>query len=40
MDNGTVKPEAWTQPELKRLGKIKDVAGPQTPKAQAAGAKS
>jgi hypothetical protein len=22
------KPSAWTKPELKRLGEIKDVAGP------------
>lgn len=30
----------WTRPEIKRLGTIKEVAGNQTPKAQAVGAKS
>ena len=28
---------AWTKPEIKRLGEIKDVAGNQTPLAQSAG---
>jgi hypothetical protein len=32
--------KVWTKPELKRLGEIKDVAGPQTPNSQAGGAKS
>jgi len=31
---------AWTKPEIKRLGEIKDVAGNQTPLAQASNAKS
>jgi hypothetical protein len=30
------KPE-WTRPQLKRLGRIEDVAGAQTPLAQAMG---
>lgn len=34
------KTVAWTKPELTRLGKLADVAGPQTPGAQAGGAKS
>ena len=28
MDNEAAKQKAWTRPELKRLGVIKDVAGP------------
>ena len=35
-----VKPGDWSKPHVKRLGKIKDVAGPQTPGPQGAGAKS
>lgn len=31
---------AWTKPELTRLGEIKDVAGKQTPLAQATNTKS
>jgi hypothetical protein len=30
----------WTKPEIRSLGTIKDVAGNQTPKAQASNAKS
>jgi hypothetical protein len=32
--------KAWTKPELKRIGEIKDVAGGQTPIAQATATKS
>lgn len=32
--------KAWTKPEFKRLGEIKDVAGPQTPNSQAVNVKS
>ena len=28
MDKKAAKAKAWTRPELKRLGAIKDVAGP------------
>ena len=31
---------AWTKPEVKRLGEIKDVANNQTPLAQASNSKS
>jgi len=32
--------KAWSKPEFKRLGEIKDVAGPQTPNSQAGNVKS
>ena len=32
--------KVWNRPQLKHLGKIKDVAGAQTPNAQSGGAKS
>lgn len=32
--------KAWSKPEFKRLGEIKDVAGAQTPNAQASNVKS
>jgi hypothetical protein len=32
--------KAWTKPELKRIGEIKDVAGAQTPNSQAGNVKS
>jgi len=28
MKHNPMKPNAWTKPKLKRLGEIKDVAGP------------
>ena len=28
MKQSAVKPNAWTKPEINRLGEIKDVAGP------------
>jgi len=31
---------AWTKPEIKRLGEIKDVAGKETPLAQTSNTKS
>jgi hypothetical protein len=31
--------QKWTKPVLKRLGKLKDVAGAETPKAQGSGNK-
>ena len=34
------KRKIWTKPELNQLGKIKHVAGAQTPVSQAGGAKS
>lgn len=34
------KTVSWAKPELARMGKLADVAGAQTPGAQAAGAKS
>lgn len=37
---GGAPPKAWTKPELKRVGTIADVAGAQTPIAQANNAKS
>lgn len=40
MKNDSIKPKAWTKPELKRLGRIEDVAGAQTPLTQAANVKS
>jgi len=40
MKNDSIKPKAWTRPELKRLGRIEDVAGSQTPLTQAANTKS
>lgn len=36
----SIKPKTWTRPELRRLGRIEDVAGAQTPVAQAANTKS
>jgi hypothetical protein len=36
----TAKRKAWAKPELKRIGKIRDVAGPQTPNSQAGNVKS
>ncbi len=39
MTEKTIK-KAWTKPEFKRLGEIKDVAGPQTPNSQASNVKS
>ena len=36
--NKPVKPR-WARPELKRLGTIRDIAGPPIPFAQAAGNK-
>lgn len=32
-----VTKKVWRKPQIKRLGEIKDVAGSQTPLAQAAG---
>lgn len=32
--------KAWSKPEFKRLGDIKDVAGAQTPNSQAGNTKS
>jgi hypothetical protein len=32
--------KAWTKPELKQIGEIKDVAGAQTPNSQASNVKS
>lgn len=32
--------KAWTKPEIRRLGEIKDVAGDQGPGPQGAGAKT
>jgi hypothetical protein len=40
MKNDSIKPKAWTRPELRRLGEIKDVAGAQGAGAQGAGAKT
>ena len=37
MNKDSANKKSWTKPELKRLGKIRDVAGAQTPVAQAAG---
>lgn len=28
MKQSVIKPSAWTKPEIKRLGEIRDVAGP------------
>ncbi|MEO6225489.1 MAG: hypothetical protein ABIO80_06525 [Sphingomicrobium sp.] len=40
MTKVATKSKSWTKPELTLLGEITDVAGPQTPKAQAAAVKS
>lgn len=40
MTKEAAKRKAWTKPELKRLGEIKDIAGGQTPNAQAGNTKS
>lgn len=40
MKHKTAKPSDWTNPEIRRLGKIKDVAGAQGAGAQGAGAKT
>lgn len=40
MKRKTVQRNDWTRPELVRLGTIKDVAGAQTPVAQATNVKS
>lgn len=40
MKKEAVSPTQWTKPELRRLGKINDVAGAQTPLTQAANVKS
>jgi hypothetical protein len=40
MKQNMAKPSSWTRPEMRRLGQIKDVAGAQTPVAQAANVKS
>ena len=40
MKKYAVSSRAWTKPEIRRLGKINDVAGAQTPVTQAALTKS
>lgn len=40
MATRNAKPNAWTKPHFKRLGKMKDVKGAQGAGAQAAGAKT
>jgi hypothetical protein len=40
MTNDTIKAQTWTKPELRRLGRIEDVAGAQTPVSQAVNVKS
>ena len=40
MKRKTVKPNEWTEPQIRRLGRIKDVAGVQGVGAQGAGAKT
>lgn len=40
MKKETVRPRAWTKPEIRRLGEIKDVAGAQGAGAQGAGTKT
>jgi hypothetical protein len=40
MSKETVRPRAWTKPEIRRLGEIKDVAGAQGAGTQGAGAKT
>jgi hypothetical protein len=37
MKKEPIRPMAWTRPEIRRLGEIKDVAGQETPLAQGAG---
>lgn len=37
MTKGAAKSRNWIKPEVKRLGEINDVAGAETPKAQASG---
>ena len=40
MKRKTVKPNEWIEPKIRRLGKIKDVAGAQGAGAQGAGTKT
>lgn len=40
MKKKMVRPRAWTKPEIRRLGEMKDVAGAQAAGAQGAGAKT
>jgi hypothetical protein len=40
MTKETSSRKAWTKPEISRLGAIKDIAGAQTPVAQASNVKS
>jgi hypothetical protein len=40
MKKDTITSKQWTKPEIRRLGKIKDVAGVQGAGSQAAGAKT
>jgi hypothetical protein len=40
MKNDPAKPTKWSKPELRRLGKIQDVAGAQGAGAQAGGFKT
>lgn len=40
MRRKTVKPSVWTKPEIKQLGRIKDVAGAQGAGTQGSGAKT
>jgi hypothetical protein len=40
MTKDSTGPKVWTKPRIKPLGEIKDVAGAQTPIAQASNAKS
>ena len=40
MKKDAVSKSQWTKPEIRHIGEIKDVAGAQTPVAQAANTKS
>jgi hypothetical protein len=40
VSNEAEKPKKWTKPEIRRLGRIKDVAGPGPVGPQGASAKS
>ena len=40
MNKEAVSSKQWTKPEVRRLGQIRDVAGSQTPVAQATATKS
>jgi hypothetical protein len=40
MTKEATRSKVWTKPAIKRLGEIKDVAGAQTPVAQASNVKS